>query len=65
MMSELAHDNMKMIWPDTIGFSADGYIYFVTNNLCHFIQGDLNFTSTVNFRVWRQYVGGNSYVYGC
>jgi hypothetical protein len=65
MMSGLAQDDQEMLWPDTIGISNSGYLYFVSNNLCHWMQGDLDFTKTVNFRVWRVYMGGQSYTHGC
>lgn len=65
MMSVLAHEDQQMLWPDTIGIANSGYLYFVSNNLCHWLQGDMDFSTIVNFRVWRVYVGAQSYVYGC
>lgn len=41
-MQILVQDKEKMCWPDTIGFDADGWMYFVANNLCTFIEGKVS-----------------------
>jgi len=55
----------ELVWPDTIGFSNDGYMYFVTNNLCDFVQSFITTWDKPNFFIHRKYVGASSYANGC
>lgn len=64
-ISTVAKDS-RMVWPDTFSLSDKGYLYFTTNNLCDFVQGNVNFSSTTgNFYIWRLFVDSLPYVYGC
>nr|CAG4709020.1 unnamed protein product [Naegleria fowleri] len=55
----------EFVWPDTIGIGNDGYMYFVTNNLCDFVQDFISNWTKPNFFIHRRYIGFSSYVNGC
>ncbi|KAG2392657.1 hypothetical protein C9374_011382 [Naegleria lovaniensis] len=55
----------EFVWPDTIGIGNDGYMYFVTNNLCDFVQDFISNWTKPNFFIHRRYIGFNSYTNGC
>ncbi|EFC48847.1 gluconolactonase [Naegleria gruberi] len=60
----ITHQN-ELVWPDTIGISNDGYMYFVTNNLCDYVQGFITDFDKPNFFIHRKFIGASSYVNGC
>eukprot|EP00761_Pharyngomonas_kirbyi_P001772 gb/GECH01001776.1/.p1 GENE.gb/GECH01001776.1/~~gb/GECH01001776.1/.p1 ORF type:complete len:494 (+),score=69.06 gb/GECH01001776.1/:1-1482(+) len=64
LVSKVVQKRGGLRWPDTIGFSRDGYMYMVSNRLCRFEQDLLSFDE-INFRIWRTNVDDVSYVYGC
>jgi len=57
----IVNDTVAMQWPDTIGFDHHGSIVFVSNKLQLFWQGVMDFTDE-NFRIWKVYIGANSYL---
>ncbi len=58
-------NDSRLIWPDTMSIS-DGYLYVVSNNLCEFLQGHLDW-KVQNFMIYRVRLpsGASSYVNGC
>jgi len=54
----------EMIWPDTIGFDRTGFLYFTTNNLCEYIQDNIN-NDDFNFFIYRIKTDSKSYIDGC
>eukprot|EP00817_Percolomonadidae_sp_ATCC50343_P001869 CAMPEP_0117428028 /NCGR_PEP_ID=MMETSP0758-20121206/7808_1 /TAXON_ID=63605 /ORGANISM="Percolomonas cosmopolitus, Strain AE-1 (ATCC 50343)" /LENGTH=267 /DNA_ID=CAMNT_0005214119 /DNA_START=601 /DNA_END=1404 /DNA_ORIENTATION=- len=59
---ETIAENIK--WPDTIGWSQKG-LYVVSNNLCAFLGGTMDFKNTNNFQITFVPLDATSYVYGC
>ncbi|KAL9642662.1 hypothetical protein ABK040_009741 [Willaertia magna] len=58
-------NNVEFVWPDTMSIGPDGYLYFVTNNLCDFVQDLIVDWTKPNFHIHRKYIGAQSYVEGC
>jgi hypothetical protein len=65
----VAMNNETMQWPDTIGFHpSSGRLYFVSNQLQHFVQNEIDFDTdpnAIHYRVWSVDVGAKSYMGGC
>jgi len=57
----IAQDSVGMVWPDTLGFDHNGSLVYVTNRLYHFVQDQLDFND-FNFRIWKLFIGANSYM---
>jgi hypothetical protein len=55
--------NSSILWPDTFAFSHDT-LYVVSNNLCEWIQGNLDW-NVDNFIIYKVPITGNSYAMGC
>lgn len=55
--------NITMIWPDTIAF-GDNELFVVSNNLCEWIQGNIDWNKD-NFFIHNFKIKGHSYVNGC
>ena len=54
-------NNSTNQWQDTFGWANDGYLYWTSNKLQHYIFHTMNFNSTeANFRIWRIFVNGNT-----
>lgn len=55
--------NDKIAWPDTLGWGPDGWLYFVSNHLNTWVEGDMNFTNPPepNFTIYRIHLGEQSY----
>ena len=53
----------EISWPDTLAWHPNGDLYLVSNNLHHWVEGDMNFEDpeTTNFKVWRVPGVGTSY----
>ena len=52
-----------LIWPDTFSIWNNS-IYFVSNNLCTYLKGEMNFKN-FNFFISKFKIEGESYVHGC
>ncbi|KAJ3433688.1 protein yellow-related [Anaeramoeba flamelloides] len=67
IMSTLLVNNSKsMMWPDTLAFDHQGWLVFVSNQLHRFLNNELifsvdNSTEHINFRIWKTYIGTDSY----
>ena len=54
----------EMVWPDTLGWH-DGWLYVTSNKLNFWNDGAVSFQNPEfpNFRIWRIYTGGRSYLH--
>lgn len=61
-LTRLVH-NPEMHWPDTLAWGPDGALYFVTNHLNVWVDGDMDFKDPAvpNFRIWKIDNVGQSY----
>eukprot|EP01091_Cochliopodium_minus_P015849 TRINITY_DN5745_c0_g2_i1.p1 TRINITY_DN5745_c0_g2~~TRINITY_DN5745_c0_g2_i1.p1 ORF type:complete len:302 (-),score=89.36 TRINITY_DN5745_c0_g2_i1:48-953(-) len=58
-------NNSTNQWQDTFAWGNDGYLYWTSNKLELYIFRTMNFSSTEpNFRIWKSFVNGNSYLTG-
>lgn len=55
--------NTTILWPDTLAF-GENMLYIVSNNLCEWIQGNIDWNKT-NFIIYKMEVKGKSYVNDC
>jgi len=55
--------NNEIAWPDTLGWGPDGWLYFVSNHLNLWVDGDMNFDNppVSNFRIYRVHLGEQPY----
>ena len=53
----------EMSWPDTLAWGPDGDLYWVSNHLNLWIDGDMNFKDpdVPNFRIWKLDLSRKSY----
>lgn len=58
-------NDSRLLWPDTLSIQ-NGYLYVTSNNLCSFLQDELNFSNN-NFFIYKIRLenGADSYVNGC
>ncbi len=51
-------------WPDTLGWGPNGTLYFVSNHLHLWVDGDMDFDkpNAPNFRIYKMKVGGKPYL---
>lgn len=61
-LSRFVH-NPEMQWQDTLAWGPDGALYFVTNHLNTWVDGNMNFKDpdVPNFRIWKIDNVGQSY----
>ena len=54
----------EMVWPDTLGWGANGALYVSSNHLNTWVDGDMNFTDppVPNFRIWKLPVKATPYL---
>jgi hypothetical protein len=59
----LTGDAAVNIYPASVGYS-EGWVYLLTNNMCEFLEGTMNFTSD-NYFIQRVFLDEKPYYLGC
>lgn len=59
----LSEDASVNIYPSSVGYS-EGWVYLLTNNLCQFLEGTMNFTKD-NYFIQRVFLDEDPYFLGC